>query len=149
MITRSLSAIALALPLLLAACDEVPVSTGPSSGNVERLKGLGYQVAAQSESGATTVLRYSGPINASVKCGQSSGQFGTVQPRTVSANGTVQDFKLNSYLVLANGAARDGLYVISKATRSSSRASASSVETIAFEPGKSGRFASGLTCRAG
>lgn len=149
MIIRSLSAIALALPLLLAACDEVPVTTGPASGNVERLKSLGYQVTGQSETGATTVMRYNGPINASVQCGQSSDQFGTVQPRTVTANGTVQDFELNSYLVLVNGAARDGLYVISKATRSSSRAAASSIETIAFEPGKSGRFASGLTCRAG
>jgi len=149
MISKSLSAIALAVPLLLAACDDIPVATGPSSGNVERLKGLGYQVVGESESGATTVMRYSGPINASVQCGQSSVQFGTVQPRSVAANGTVQDFKLNSYLVLANGAARDGLYVVSKATRTSSRAAASSIETIAFEPGKSGRFASGLTCRAG
>ncbi|MEL6809387.1 MAG: pyruvate/2-oxoglutarate dehydrogenase complex [Pseudomonadota bacterium] len=149
MITRSLSAIALAFPLLLAACDEVPLTTGPASGNVERLKGLGYRVTAQSESGATTVMRYSGPINASVQCAQSSVQFGTVRPQTVAANGTIQDFDLNSYLVLVNGVARDGLYVISKATRASTRAAASSIETIAFEPGDSGRFSSGLTCRAG
>ena len=147
--------IAISLPLLLAACDVAPSPSKSASDEISRLQSLGYKVAARSGNNDTIVLRYSGPINASVACGQTSGKLRILKPRVVGSNGAVQDFKLNSYLILSPGSdgvisasERDGIYVISKTTRPSARASARSVETITFEPGASGTFPSGLSCRA-
>ena len=153
MICRRFSASALVLPLLLAACAETlpPVD---ASGEVNRLRSLGYDVTARSDGGATTVLRYSGPINASVACGQ-QGQYRTLSPRIAAGSGAVQDFRLNAYLILSpgddgvlSGTERDGIYVVSKITRPSARAAASGVETITFGPGERGTFPAGLSCRA-
>ncbi|MFL4470175.1 pyruvate/2-oxoglutarate dehydrogenase complex [Tateyamaria armeniaca] len=148
MIKKRLVAIAMSLPLLLAACDEIPVSSGAAAGDVSRLQSLGYDVTGRSADGSTTVLRYSGPVNASVRCGTPSGPRGTLKPRVVAANGTVLEYELNTHLVVSGGGAvRDGLYVVSQITRPSGRG-ASKVESIAFEPGTRGTFVSGLSCQA-
>ncbi|GGH39730.1 hypothetical protein SAMN05444007_11316 [Cribrihabitans marinus] len=153
MTRRRISASALVLPLMVAACAE-PLPPVSASDEITRLRSLGYSVSARGAGGDTTVLRYSGPINASVACGQ-QGQYRTLSPRVAASSGAVQDFRLNAYLILSagddgviSGAERDGLYVVSKITRPSARAAASEVETITFEPGERGTFPSGLSCRA-
>lgn len=150
-----LTAALLSLPLVLAACVNTAQPTVPAGAEVSRLQSMGYRVTARSASGATNVLRYSGPINASVRCGTGSGSMRTMAPRSRSASGGVQDFRLNTYLVLAAGSdgalsarERDGLYVVSRITRPSAGARATEIESIAFEPGKRGAFASGLACEA-
>lgn len=153
MMKRPLSAAAISL-LLLAACAIEPLPTVSAASEISRLNSLGYRVVARKSEGNTTVLRYSGPVNASVQCSQ-NGQVRALRPRVVSSGGSVQEFKLNSYLILSPGsdgvlspAERDGLYVISRTTRPSARARATAVDTIAFESGYRGTFPSGLSCRA-
>lgn len=144
MIRKRFIAMAMALPLLLAACDEIP----GVSADAAQLQSLGYNVVGRTADGSPVVLRYSGPVNASVRCQNPSGPQGTLNPRVVSSSGAVQEFELNSYLILTGGGAvSDGLYVVSKITRPSGRG-ASKVESIAFEPGSRGTFVSGLSCRA-
>ncbi|WP_299148080.1 pyruvate/2-oxoglutarate dehydrogenase complex [uncultured Tateyamaria sp.] len=149
MMNRYFCAAALAFPLFLTACDEAPVSYRSTAEDVTRLQSLGFSVAAQTPSGTPMALRYTGPINAAVQCRTPSGQARTPRPRATAANGTVEEYKLNSYVMFEPGSgARDGLYVVSKATRPSARRAATKVETIAFAPGERGTFASGLSCRA-
>ena len=145
-----ISAIALSLTLFAAACDELPVTTGSAVGDVTRLQSQGYRVTGRSQDGTVTVMKYKGAINGSVQCAQGSGPYGTVRPRNVTSNGAVQEFQLNTYLVLTSGTTtrRDGLYVISRSTRPSAGAAVNRIESIAFEPGKRGTFPSGLTCQA-
>ena len=144
---------ALMAPLMLVGCVE-PVADKNAAEEISRLRALGYSVTAQSGGGAVTVLRYSGRINASVMCG-TGGTYRVMAPRVAGANGAQQDFKLNTYLILNAGSdgvvsarERDGIYVVSKTTRPTAGAQATSVESITFGPTGRGRFASGLTCRA-
>ncbi|MEM7318216.1 MAG: pyruvate/2-oxoglutarate dehydrogenase complex [Pseudomonadota bacterium] len=153
MTTRRFSAAAASI-LLVAACTLDTLPSVSANSEVSRLQSMGYKVVARNRDANTTILRYSGPINASVECGQ-QGQMQTLKPRIASAGGAVQDFRLNAFLVLSPGSdgvirsdERDGLYVVSKITRPSSRSAASTIESITFEPGKRGTFASGLSCRA-
>lgn len=154
MLRTRLSVAAVLAPIVLASCtlDQTPAVSAASE--ISRLQSLGYNVVARGGEGDTTILRYSGAINGSVECGQNN-QMQSMQPRVVSANGAVQDFTLNSFLVLSPGddgvlrsGDRDGLYVVSKLTRPSARARATDIETITFEPGDRATFTSGLSCRA-
>lgn len=144
----------LALPLALAACVE-PVATTSASAEIARLQAFGYRVSAQSSEGGVTVLRYSGPINASVACRQGSAAFRALSPRLTGSDGSRQDFELNAYLILNPGSdgvlsasERDGIYVVTKTTRPTSSSQASNIETITFSPTSRARFPSGLACRA-
>ena len=146
-------AMALALPLVLGACVSQPLVT--ASEEVSRLQSMGYVVSARSKSGATKVLHYSGPINASVVCGQGRNMT-TMARQTQSSDGSIQEYQLRAYLILASrtdgkisAAGRDGIYAVSKVTRPRGKRAASQIETIEFAPGESGTFSTGLSCKAG
>lgn len=154
MTRRHIRATAILFPLLLAACETETAQPVRAADEVARLTSMGYRVTAQTDAGNTTVLRYSGPINASVACAQGRGTPRPISSRNVTASGTVEDFELNSYLVLSAGAdgvisanERDGLYVVTRLTRPAANADATDIETIAFEPGDRGTFRLGYSCR--
>lgn len=154
MVRKLPSAAALVFAGLLAACVE-PVATTSASAEIARLQAFGYRVTAQSEAGGTTVLRYSGPINASVACRRGGAAFQALSPRIQASDGTRQEFELNAYLILNAGSdgvlsasERDGLYVVSKTTRPPGNAPVTDIESITFGPTSRASFPSGLACRA-
>ncbi|AZB57432.1 pyruvate/2-oxoglutarate dehydrogenase complex [Cereibacter sphaeroides] len=142
----------LAAFLVLAACAE---TTGPApvpiGAEVARLSALGFRAQGTTAEG-TQILRYAGPVTAAVACRSGTGAtFHTPPAQRVRGDGARQRLELDAYLMLTPGPdgmlsprERDGLYVVTIATRLRGR---TTTESIAFGPGESGSFRSGMTCR--
>lgn len=149
--TWRIPAFSLLLPGLLAGCMEVSAPQSSGVDQMARLNAMGYRTTARSTDGHSFMLRYNGAINASVACGSPPK---TLSPRMATSGGGVEEFRLNSYLLLSTGAdgtrrpyVRDGVYAVTRIARASAGAREAEVETITFGPRGSGKFSSGLSCQ--